>query len=372
MATSTLAGAAMSLSYPLLSLVLEENGVDAATIGWSAAGYGLGVLVGAPFYGPLITRLRPTGAMRAGLALAALIILLLPLHVDPLTWFFARILIGAASALVFVISEAAVNALADESRRSRILGLYATFFCVGYAVGPLIVAAVGAQGWLPFIIGAAFLIAGMIPASLAHGADEALSGGAASFNFSRLRLVAVIAPLPLFAVFVFGLIESGQFALLPIYGLAAGIDARATGVMLSVWIAGNILFQVPVGWLADRWSRHGMLLAMTLTSAILALGLPLVMHDPVLLWPVMLVMGATMGALYTLSLSLLGERFRGADLTMANTAFIIMIQTGTMLGPAIGGTSMRLLGFEALMPTFALFLAILFLATIMLRRHEKP
>lgn len=372
MATSTLAGASMSLSFPLLSLALEARGVDAATIGWSAAGHGMGVLLGAPFFGRMIHRLGPTGTMQAGLFATALVVLVLPLHVDPLFWFVARLAIGAASAAVFVVSEAAVNALAEESRRGRILGLYASLFCIGYAAGPLIVFWVGSEGYAPFAIGAGLLLAGIVPARLAGAANEALSGDEASLRLSRLRLILRMAPLPIASIFMFGLLEAGQFALLPLYGLGSGLDAGQNGIMLSVWIAGNIVFQVPVGWIADRWSRTGMLALMCLVSLASLACLPWLIADPLWLWPLMLLMGASLGSLYTLSLALLGEKFRGADLAVANTGFIIAIEMGVMVGPPVGGTAMHLFGDAALVPTFCALLFLHFLVIVRLRRRGMP
>ena len=51
-----------------------------------------------------------------------------------------------------------------------------------------------------------------------------------------------------------------------------------------------------------------------------------------------------MGGLYTLSLALIGERFRGADLTQANTAFVMTFQLGTIVGPPYAGAFMQARG----------------------------
>ena len=48
-----------------------------------------------------------------------------------------------------------------------------------------------------------------------------------------------------------------------------------------------------------------------------------------------------MGALYTLSLARLGDRFRPTELTRANTAFVMIFHVGLLLGPASVGAAMR-------------------------------
>ena len=54
-----------------------------------------------------------------------------------------------------------------------------------------------------------------------------------------------------------------------------------------------------------------------------------------------------MGGLYTLALTQVGERFRGADLTRANTAFVITFQLGTIFGPPYAGAAMHLAGMSS-------------------------
>ena len=60
-----------------------------------------------------------------------------------------------------------------------------------------------------------------------------------------------------------------------------------------------------------------------------------------------------MGGLYTLSLALIGERFRGADLTQANTAFVMTFQLGAIVGPPYAGAIMQTLGAGRSFPSHA-------------------
>ena len=71
-----------------------------------------------------------------------------------------------------------------------------------------------------------------------------------------------------------------------------------------------------------------------------------------------------MGGLYTLALTLVGERFRGADLTQANTAFVMTFQLGAIAGPPYAGALMQA-GHAAAFP-LALALPPLLLAVALL------
>ena len=133
MATATLVGMTISLAIPLLSLVLEDAGVAPFWIGVNTAAGGLGIFLIAPFIRRVVARIGPADAIRLALLVTAGCMLVFPLLVDPTFWFLVRLAFGSAAALMFVLSEAAVNALAPEHLRGRVLGIYATLFSLGFA-----------------------------------------------------------------------------------------------------------------------------------------------------------------------------------------------------------------------------------------------
>lgn len=359
MLISTLAGAALSLSFPLLSIALSEDGVGKAAIGWSAAGHGIGMLISAPFFARIIAQFGAIRTMCGGLIATSIVLVLLPIHVDPWTWFFARMVMGAACAAIFIVTESAVNAMVADRNRGKILGLYASFFCVGYATGPLIIAYAGASGWLPFLMGAALFLAGLAPALKAQGAERALGSTGQTFAKRGLLITLQKAPAPIIVIFTFGFVEMGLMSLFPLFATDKGLSTGDAALLISVWVAGNILLQFPIGWMSDRWSKYGTLLSVILIS--MALMAPLYWLAPgvIWLWPLMLIMGGSLGALYTLSLGLLGAAFRGAELTIANTVFIMALEAGVMIGPAAGGNVMVLAGGSHLLTLWLSVLGIL-------------
>ncbi|HEX6143639.1 MAG TPA: MFS transporter [Geminicoccaceae bacterium] len=358
MVTSTVIGSTLSFSYPLLSLVLEREGVGTGLIGLNAALSGLAVFVLAPWLPRLINRLGPVRSICLGQATCIVCFLGFPVQVDLLAWSGLRFLLGGGVAVAWIACEAAVNALAEESARARIMGVYATLFCIGYALGPLLIGLTGSEGLAPFLLAAGLILVSVLPLGLARGAGEIM----AEPGTSDLPRVLRLAPFALGAILVFGLVETTLFTLMPVYGLEAGYDEADAGLLLSVLIAGNVVFQVPIGWLADRLSRRGTLLGCAAAGLVSLLLWPWVMRDLGLALPCLVIGGGALGGLYTLSLTLLGERFRGGDLAVANTAFVLTYQTGAMVGPALVGLLMAWAGGEALplalAGTLALFLVL--------------
>jgi MFS family permease len=183
---------------------------------------------------------------------------------------------------------------------------------------------------------------GLIPASLLGPVGDRLApeGGGSHRLFDTWRM----APLALTGVFIYALLEASQFALLPLYALDRGMTERTAAALLSIWLSGNILSQYPLGWLADRWPRRLIMAGCAAIACVGQLLVPSVVSIPALLWPLLVLLGGVMGGLYTLSLALIGERFRGADLTQANTAFVMTFQLGTIVGPPYAGAFMQAAG----------------------------
>lgn len=373
MTTAAIVGATLALSFPLMSLVLAANGAAPATIGLNAAAHGLGVILAAPFFGRVLSRLGAARAMRTGLVVAAGLLLILPWHVDPTLWFVLRLAFGAASTIVFVVSEAAINALVEDHRRGRVLGLYGTMFAVGYAAGPLIIAGIGSDGHLPFLVGVGILLTGVVPTFAMPSIDAALGGNPAAFAAKRLLGLWRTAPLILAAGGTVALIETSQFALLPVWGLEHGLSESGTALLLGLWIGGNILLQYPVGRLADRMSRRHLLAACAALATLLsaALASAPVVAEPMLLWPILLVHGGMSGGIYVLALALMGERFKGASLAGANAAFILTYEIGAMAGPPAAGVALWGIGAAGLPLVFATALALLVPAAMLATRPAR-
>ena len=123
-------------------------------------------------------------------------------------------------------------------------------------------------------------------------------------------------------------------------------------------IAGNIVLQLPIGWLADRYSKRLVLGACALITVLLFVILPLVMTTP-WMWPVVTMLGAAGFGIYTVALADLGDRFSGQELITGSSTFAVMWGIGALFGSVMGGWSMAWLGPHGLPLFFALAYAIL-------------
>jgi len=131
-------------------------------------------------------------------------------------------------------------------------------------------------------------------------------------------------------------------------------------MILGGAIIGNELMQLPIGLLADKWSRFGVIVLSAIVTAFLAMSMIWAVNSW-LIWPVMLVLGTTAFAIYTIALTILGDNFEGPDLIAGSAAFGAMWGIGGILGPPIAGAATDAFGIDAIPVTVSLVYVVLLL-----------
>jgi MFS family permease len=116
--------------------------------------------------------------------------------------------------------------------------------------------------------------------------------------------------------------------------------------------------QYPMGLLADRWSRSGVIAVTAAITVVLSLAMIWAVHSW-LIWPVVIVAGSTAFAVYTISLTILGDSFKGPDLIAGSAAFSAMWGVGGLAGPPIAGAAIDAFGANAMPVTLAISYVVL-------------
>jgi MFS family permease len=195
----------------------------------------------------------------------------------------------------------------------------------------------GTRGWQPFACGATLLALTLLPVALLRSAPPRRESAS---SFSALARAAVFAPVVMIAAMVAGLVESADLALLPLFGLQAGLGERESLLILAVFMTGNVLGQTPIGMLADRFGRRTVLGYCAVSSALGPLLLPACIHSPALLGALLFVWGGTLYAFYSQGIALLGEEYPPSQFAPANTVFVMVYCAGGIIGPTLGGLAM--------------------------------
>jgi MFS family permease len=348
---------AFGLTLQLMPLLLEREGWPAWAIGLNVAMGPIGILMAGPFLPRLLSGF---GTKRASYVLIAVLMLsLLAISVAPFwMWFPLRFIFGLATSALFTVSETWVLTFATRENRGRIMGLYTSMLSVTFAAGPLILPWTGLDGFLPWGIGIACIVVSVLPLAFVTINDEDFRDeGGSFFGFVRK------APMLLFAVAAATLFDNVLISFFTIYGMRSGLSLETASLMLGFGIIGNVLMFYPLGWLADHWSRRGVMLASASVTVVLSLSL-LVIINHWIAWPLMMLLTGSAFGVYVVALATMGDRFSGADLIAGAAAIAAMWGVGGLLGPPIAGLAIDMFGIGAMPVTLAAFYVLLLVGLV--------
>jgi MFS family permease len=338
---------------PLIALALGHSGSSTLAIGMVTAATLVAVVLLGPLYPIAIARFGPRRCILSGVGLSAVILALMPIWPHAGFWLVLRLLTGCALGLSWISSEVWMNGISGTAARGTVLGIYGMVFSAGVMAGPALLEFTGTRGWQPFLIGAGCLVLTLLPLGLMRNL------GRVSQPYTPLRQPAALlkrVPVIMLAAAVAGLIESAELTLLPLFGVQAGNSDQRALLMVTVFMAGNVVLQIPIGLLSDRFGRRTML---GVCAAVSTIG-PWLLHPwlltPGLLWPLLFIWGGTLYAFYSQGVALLGAAFPAPELPSANTLFVMIYCLGGVLGPSIGGSIMDAwpsFGLQALLSSAA-------------------
>jgi MFS family permease len=351
-------GIGIGLGAPLLALMLEARGTDASLNGINAAVMFIGVMLGPLLTPRLVQRFGFKGFLLAALPLSLVLFLLLKVFDDLVVWFPLRFVGGIAGSAIFTATEAWISQLAGGKSRGRLVAVYASSLSAGFALGPLVLSITGIAGWPPFIASAVIGVIAMLPLLRA-------SDGGARFDSAGTHPLAMMARMPaiVVTVMVFGMYEGSIVALLPVWGERAGLAPAIAASLLSAVFAGSIALQFPVGWLSDRRGRRPAMRLCAVIGLAGAVLLPPLSGSVPGLFLVLVIWGGFASSLYPIALSMIGDRFGGADLMNANAALIVAYGFGAFIGPVLGGAAMDAWNPHGILVVLALMFAALLAMT---------
>lgn len=350
-------GIAIGLGMPLLSVILETRGHSASMIGLNTAVAGLASIAAAPLATPLARRLGVAWAMLAMIAVGALAFVGFYFAPSFWMWFPLRVALHLSLTVLFILSEFWISTSAPPQRRGLVLGIYATVLSLGFAAGPWLFSRLGSAGFLPFGVTVLLVTLAAIPVLAARNESPPLQpDGEEARSFVRYIW---LVPTATVAVLVFGAVETGGFALFPVYGNRIGYSEADAALLLTMIGLGNVLLQIPIGMISDRiGDRRYLLLVCAVVGLAGAAFMPLFAANWHLMSALLFVWGGVVAAMYTVGLAHLGSKLSGHELASANAAFVLCYGVGMVLGPQAIGIGMDIAGPNGFGYALALFFGI--------------
>ena len=345
-ASVSIVGLSTGLTIPLVSLLLSQRGVASDWLGIAAAMPAIGMLLASLCAHRLSKHIANKTLLLFASGLSALSILAIAFS-DSLLWLMTwRFLMGVGCGLLVVLGETWVNVISAPQWRGRCVAAYATMYTLCQVAGPSVLAWFGSNAVWPLWIAFACNVLGFA-LLLPSKCEMALGEDTGKHSMTPLAVIR-FAPAVILAIFTFAFFDTAMLALLPLYGLQYGLSEQTAVLAVSVLFIGDALFQMPLGWLADRLGAKRVHSYCARFFIVFLLVLPWAMSS-MALWLVLLLLGASAGGLYTLGLIRVGGRFEGQDLVAANAAIGIVWGVGSLTGPIISNGLMNVLGSNGLL-----------------------
>jgi len=348
---------------PLLSLSLEQQGVEPAKIGVIVSASWLAILLLYKWVPRFLARLGlvKTNILSAALTIAALIGMTLTTHLVLI--FSLNFVLGIGLILRWIACDTWIVAVASKDERGRAIGVHETLMGLGIAVGPLLLVVFGVESAAPYYASAAIvLVSGALALTLKAYDTQPQTPAEKRHG----KLFSVI-PTALCGAFIAGFSETSSVSFLAGYSLSAGYLLTAATLLISVFGIGGTVLQLPIGWMADRSSyKVGQLVC----GSILLLGtlaIPLSQPLPWLATIIVFLWGGAIGGMNTLAVIEAGDRVGEHQVSTAMTAIAMFYTLGSVLGPIATGATVSYISEHGLMISVGIVGAV-FIAMLILRR----
>ncbi|MBB5192973.1 MFS family permease [Silvimonas terrae] len=341
--------------FMVLPLWLADHGIDPARAGVFASMQWVGMLAGLMGTPWLAARIGPRRAVLAGLLVSAAGFGLMPWVTWP-RWLLSAALIGAGLGMRWIANESWLYGLVPPAWSGRVVGAHETLISLAEIIAPGLALALGSSGNAPFVAGIVMSLSAALPLWLARQPDH-LDVDHSTAAPGQLRLPVV--QLGLATALVGGLCAGALYGLFPQFAAARHLTATQTASLLAVLGVGAMLWQIPVGWLADRAGLAGAVLAAALT-ALLACAL-LLPGNALALGVGVFLLGGVSAAFLTLAVYAAATRPAGQIARVMR--WITVTYTGaSIVGPLGAGVAMKTISADALVwqeAALTLLLAIL-------------
>lgn len=330
---------------PTVVLRASLRGEAVSEIGLIPAAYGIGFIIGCFWGRRLISTIGHIRAFAVAAALLAALTISMQLLPQTLAWILLRGVMGCCIAVISTCADSWVGNSTPFEMRGRVLALYAVTIKLAHLGAPALLALVVFVDEQAVLYAALFFAVSLLPVAMTRLPAPELRGGETLSYLTLLRG----APSAIVACIAVGLANSAVLSLLPAQGLAVGLSAAETLILLTAAHVGGLLLQWPVGFLSDSADRRlamtASLIAATVVAVLLATrpldggSLALILA---FLW------GGFALSVYSICLAHAVDHVDRQQIVPACATLLMTWSTGAVIGPALAGLAMDLAGPNSL------------------------
>ena len=248
---------------PLDALTGLEKGFSKGQIGILGSSHFLGFFIGCWWAPRVMGSVGHSRAFAVFTSMGAIGMLGHTLLIDPMAWAVMRVASGLCVAGCYTVIEAWLQAKATNANRGRTMGVYRMVDISASLGAQMMIGALATvETYLAYNLLTLFCCASLLPLALTKASPPITKSA------PRLRPLLALnrSPLAVFAVVVTGLTSSTYRMVGPIYGSELGLNALQIGLFLAGFVLGGAISQYPAGWLADKFDRRWVVIALSIAA----------------------------------------------------------------------------------------------------------
>ncbi len=339
-------------------------------------------------------------SLRSGLALSTLFrfppLILLAYFTEVWAWLLLVFVHGIGNFLNQILLQTWINSLPFRRSRGLSMALFGTAISLGLACGPLVLQLIDyvepfVRSLVPAIDANVSRYLGLTRPDEVYPMTQVqmlvsafitilagvptLLGGFLIPKFrpresSNIIQSVKLAPAIMFAVAVSGVSILGVQSFITLYGLSNQLSITDASLLLTAFMLGSILLEIPIAWISDFFDRRYVMMVLVLLSLVCAAYLPIAIYTPQIAWGLLFLWGGVIGGLFSVCLAMTADRFTGSSLIGANAAFSIMDNIGGMIGILLIGISMDMFGSDGL-PYVIMFAGVVYFSFALTRYQVR-
>ncbi|MBF0545113.1 MAG: MFS transporter [Candidatus Riflebacteria bacterium] len=260
------------------------------------------------------------------------------------TWMIGIFLFGMATNIFLVSLQIWLNSIKISKFKGLVMGGYSAALSGGVALGPLILQYSGTGGTYPFKFNSFLCLITVFPTFLTYFLIPKI----VAKEKSRISFVLVNGQAMYASALVGGITWFGLPAFLTIFGTQNGIPLKEASFLISFFEFGSMTIGWLLCFLSDFIDRRVVIMVCVLLNLLCAVYLPMAIFHLKLAYGLMFLWGGLMGGIYSICLTMIGERFRQEDQVSANVAYVLMDGIGGFVGVSLIGVAMDTFGTEGL------------------------
>jgi MFS family permease len=349
---------------------MEAADYPVALTGAIMAAYYLGLALGGLRGKHVIFRIGHIRAFAVFAALTAATTLAYASFFHAAAWLIFRFINGFCIAGMTTAIESWLNTRSSNETRGRVLGFYMLTFYLAIVSGQTLVNLADAGAPDLFILAASLIGLSLIPVAMTSLGEPNLSDS----RVLRVRDLFSVSPVGVVGAGVAGLMVGSFYALGVVFARRIGLSVSEAALFMSTVVLGGLIFQVPVGALADRYDRRLVMSGVLFTVGVawatlagfIASGLPLLA-----LLIVALAFGGAISSVYPLCVAQTFDRLERRYYVAASGRLLMVYSIGATIGPLLAAALMSIYG----PPSFFLFestVAVLYAVFVLVQVSRRP